>query len=56
MKTAVTATANAVQLNETDIVFNWCASRVCVGCLEISWGSTPFGSVSPCSEEDRGST
>lgn len=26
MKTAVIATANAVQLNEVDIVFNWCRS------------------------------
>lgn len=57
MKTAVMATANAVQLNEVDIVvFNWCVLRVCRSCLEISWGSTPRGSVSLCSGWDRGST
>lgn len=46
MKTAVMATANAGQLNEVDIVvFNWCGLGVCMSCLEISWGSTPRGSV-----------
>lgn len=40
-KTAVMATASAVQLNEIDIVvFNWCGLRVCGSCLEISWGYT----------------
>jgi hypothetical protein len=37
IKTAVMATANAVQLNEVDIaVFNWCDLRVWTSCLEIS--------------------
>lgn len=51
MKTAVMATANAVQLNEVDIaVFNW--GGLFASCLEVSWGSTTCGSVSPCSEWD----
>jgi hypothetical protein len=51
MKTAVMATARAVQLNEVDIaVSNWCDLRVWISSLEISWSSTPPGSVSLCSE------
>lgn len=51
MKTAVMATARAVQLNEVDIaVSNWCDLRVWISSLETSWSSTPLGSVSLCSE------